>query len=190
MYAPSAVITELSHPRSPEAVRTWASSPPEWLDIQDPTHTDPSLNLGRGETAVISLALEIKADCVLIDERKGYKATRQRGLRVTTTLGILEEAAHRGLVDFEETVNRLAQETTFYVTEAVLAEFRRRVRNRTLADERGEAEGNPPTKATGRNSLTRDSTGAIPARSASEGRHKSLQGYDKDLRWPFGLVGR
>ncbi len=60
--APSAVIEELSHPRSPEAVRSWASSPHEWLDIRDPTQTDPSLNLGRGETAVISLALELAAN--------------------------------------------------------------------------------------------------------------------------------
>jgi predicted nucleic acid-binding protein len=130
------VITELSHPRSPEAVRTWASTPPEWLDVQDPTHTDPSLTLGRGEMAVISLALELKADCVLIDERKGYKAAQRRGLSVITTLGILEEAAHRGLVDFEKTVDRLDRETTFYVTEAVLEEFKRRVRERTLAEGR------------------------------------------------------
>jgi predicted nucleic acid-binding protein len=130
------VITELSHPRSPEAVRTWASTPPGWLDVQDPTHTDPSLTLGRGETAVISLALELKADCVLIDERRGYKAAQRRGLRVITTLGILEEAAHRGLVDFEKTVDRLDRETTFYVTEAVLEEFKRRVRERTLAEGR------------------------------------------------------
>jgi predicted nucleic acid-binding protein len=96
VYAPSAVIKELSHPRSPEAVRTWASSPPEWLDVQDPTHNDSSIRLGPGETAVISLALELEAGCVLIDERKGYKAAQQRGLKVITTLGIVEEAAHRG----------------------------------------------------------------------------------------------
>ena len=73
VYAPSAVVKELSHPRSPEAVRTWASGPPEWLTVQDPMHIDPSLKLGVGETAAISLAVELKADRVLIDERKGYR---------------------------------------------------------------------------------------------------------------------
>jgi predicted nucleic acid-binding protein len=29
VYAPSAVVAELSHPRSPEVVRSWASKPPE-----------------------------------------------------------------------------------------------------------------------------------------------------------------
>jgi predicted nucleic acid-binding protein len=85
VYAPSAVVMELSHPRSPETVRTWASSPPEWLVVQDPTQIDPSLQLGVGETAAISLAVELKADRVLIDERKGYKAALQRGLYATTT---------------------------------------------------------------------------------------------------------
>lgn len=150
VYAPSAVINELSHPRSPEDVRTWASRPPEWLDVQDPTHTDPSLKLGRGEMAVISLALELEADCVLIDERKGYKAARQRGLKVISTLGIVEEAAHRGLVDFEKTIDRLDRETTFYVTEAVLDEFKKRVRERTLAEERDrQVKGNPPERPKG-----------------------------------------
>jgi predicted nucleic acid-binding protein len=59
VYVPSAAIEELSHWRSPEAVRTWASSPPEWITVQDPTHAGPS-KLGRGEMAAISLALELK----------------------------------------------------------------------------------------------------------------------------------
>jgi predicted nucleic acid-binding protein len=135
VYAPSAVIKELSHPRSPEAVRTWATNPPEWLAVQDPTYIDPSLQLGVGETAAISLALELNADLVLIDERKGHKADQQRGLKATTTLGILEEANHRGLLDFERTLKRLDEETTFYVAENVLEEFRRRARDHKLTQE-------------------------------------------------------
>lgn len=128
VYAPSAVAKELLHPRSPEAVRAWASSPPDWLTLQDPMQIDASLNLGAGGTAAISLAIELKADRVLIDERKGYKAALQRGLYATTTLGLLEEASHRGLIDFEMTIDRLAKATTFYVTEDVLEDFRRQVR--------------------------------------------------------------
>jgi predicted nucleic acid-binding protein len=132
------VITELSHPRSPKAVRAWASSPPGWLTIQDPSHLDPSLNLGPGETAAISLAIEQGADRVLIDERKGYKAALRRGLTAITTLGVLEEASHRGLIDFEKALERLDQETTFYVTEDVLAEYRRRAREHPQAREKDQ----------------------------------------------------
>jgi predicted nucleic acid-binding protein len=135
VYAPSAVINELSHPKSPEVVRTWASNPPEWLTIQDPSQAVPSLKLGIGEAAAISLALELRADQVLIDERKGYKAALQRGLKATTTLGVLEEASHRGLIDFATVIEQLDKETTFYVTADVLEEFRRRVREQRHAQE-------------------------------------------------------
>jgi predicted nucleic acid-binding protein len=46
VYAPPAVIWELAHPRSPEPVRRWTDSLPEWLTVQEPTRIDPSLRLG------------------------------------------------------------------------------------------------------------------------------------------------
>ncbi len=106
VYVPTAVMNELSHPRSPEAVRMWASSPPEWLTVQDPTSTPPS-KIGAGETAAISLALELMADRVLIDDRDGSRGARRSGLNVVGTLGILEEAARRGLIDGEQSIKGL-----------------------------------------------------------------------------------
>jgi predicted nucleic acid-binding protein len=134
VYAPAAVIRELSHPRSPEPVRQWASTPPEWLVVQAPTLSDPSLKLGPGETEAILIAHELHADLILIDERKGYKIASARGLKVVSTLAILEEAASRKLLDFEIALERLDKETTFYVTEEVLEDSRRRVRERLAAE--------------------------------------------------------
>ena len=128
--APSAVIRELAHLRSPEPVRRWTDSPPEWLIIQDPTSIDPSLRLGRGETAAIALAEELQADWFLLDERKGSREAESRGYRVAGTLGIIEEAGARNLIDYYETRNRLVVETTFYVTDDVLEESERRFRAR------------------------------------------------------------
>ena len=130
VFAPPAVIRELSHPRSPEVVRRWASSPPDWLIVQAPTRLDPSLKLGPGESEAISLALELHADLILIDERKGYKVAVARGLTVVSTLAILEEAGFRRLLDFEAAIGQLERETTFYVTEEVLEDSRKRVRER------------------------------------------------------------
>ena len=124
VFAPPAVIRELSHPRSPEVVRQWASSPPSWLIVQNPTCLEPSIKLGPGETEAISLALELAADFILIDERKGYKVALGLGLKVVSTLAILEEAGARRLIDFEATIERLEKGTTFYVTEEVLRDSR------------------------------------------------------------------
>ena len=130
VYAPSAVITELSHRKTPEAVRNWAASPPEWLAVQDPTNTDPSLKLGSGETAAITLAQELKAHWVLIDERKGTREAQARGLRVAGTLTVLEEAGAKGLVNYKQTIDRLVNRTTFHVTTEILTDSERRFRDR------------------------------------------------------------
>jgi predicted nucleic acid-binding protein len=135
VYAPSAVIRELAHPHSPEPVRRWTDSLPGWLTVQEPTRIDPSLKLGPGEAAAIALAEELKADWVLLDERKGSRKAESRGLRVAGTLTIIEEAGARGLLDYEETRNRLIGETTFYVTDDVLRESEQRFRARKLAQE-------------------------------------------------------
>jgi predicted nucleic acid-binding protein len=92
VYAPKAVMLELSDPRSPQPVREWASSPPAWLTVQEPAQVDATLpkKLHKGEVEAISLAQELGADWVLIDERKASREAEGRGLRVAGTLGILE----------------------------------------------------------------------------------------------------
>ena len=124
VYAPPTVMQELSHPRGPQSVRAWASSPPEWLAVQEPTQIDETFPkmLHKGEVEAISLAQELRADWVLIDERKASREAERRGLRVAGTLGILEEAGARNLFDYEKGKERLVNETSFYVTDDVLAE--------------------------------------------------------------------
>ncbi len=137
VYAPTAVMEELSHPRGPQPVRVWVSSPPEWLVVREPTQVDETLpkSLHKGEVEAISLARELGADWVLIDERKASREAESRGLRVAGTLGILEEAGARTLLDYEKGRDRLVNETNFYVTDDVLRESERRYHERKQARE-------------------------------------------------------
>jgi len=144
VYVQSAVLTELSHSRSPEAVRAFAASPPEWLIMRDPARTDPTSRLGAGETSAIALAEELDADWVLMDERKGTKEAQSRGLRVVGTLTLLEEAGARGIVDYEKTRDRLVNETSFYVAEEVLRESERRYREqKQTREEKRDTNSDP-----------------------------------------------
>ncbi len=109
---PPAVAKELQHPAAPEAVKQWIGSPPAWLEILDASFIDPTIRLDLGETVAISLALEINADQILLDDKKAVKVALARGLGVAGTLNVLELAAIRGWIDLPMAIAKL-QQTNF-----------------------------------------------------------------------------
>jgi len=56
------------------------------------------MELGRGEAEAIILALELKADLLLMDERRGRMAASRLGLKFIGLVGVLLEAKHSGLL--------------------------------------------------------------------------------------------
>jgi predicted nucleic acid-binding protein len=111
---PPAVRAELAHANTPDIVREWISQPPSWLEIvslKQPVDSTLS-HLDAGERDAISLASELRASLLLMDERDGVGLARQRGLMVIGTLAALDLAARRGLVDLQTMFDRL-RETTF-----------------------------------------------------------------------------
>jgi len=56
------------------------------------------LELDDGEAEAIALAVELKADLILLDERKGRVIAARLGLRFIGLLGMLVEAKHRSLI--------------------------------------------------------------------------------------------
>jgi predicted nucleic acid-binding protein len=57
-----------------------------------------------------------------MDDRKGVIAAERLGLNVTGTLGVLDFAAERGLVDFAQAVSALRL-TTFRMPASLLGEL-------------------------------------------------------------------
>lgn len=68
---------------------------------------------------------ELKADAVLVDERKATTIAEHLGLLVIGTLGVLEIAAERNLLDLGHTIASLRQ-TTFRGTDQLFDELLRR----------------------------------------------------------------
>jgi predicted nucleic acid-binding protein len=110
IMVPSVVVEELRHPSAPTVVRDWMREPPVWLEVLPVVTPDDPLfrALDDGERAAIALALTLQADLILIDERAGAAAAAQKGFAVTGTLGVLDLAAERGLVDLPSALARLA----------------------------------------------------------------------------------
>jgi predicted nucleic acid-binding protein len=111
---PPAVRAELAHEKTPDTVRAWILHPPSWLEVvslKQPVDSALS-HLDDGEREAISLASELQAGPLLMDERDGVAIARQRGLIVIGTLAALDLAALRGLVDLKTMFDRL-RETSF-----------------------------------------------------------------------------
>ena len=118
---PVAVQAELSDPIAPLPVQSWIATPPAWLEIHDTAGLPQVFGLDDGETAAIALTEFLRADLLLIDERDGYRVAQRKDLPVTGTLGLLDLAAERGLIDFADAIAKLEQ-TTFRRPEALLLE--------------------------------------------------------------------
>ena len=109
VFLPTLVRDELAHSEAPASVRAWVENPPQWLEVRAaPVLDDPSLQpLDDGERAAIALAVALKADLVLMDDRAGVALARAKGFAVTGTSGLLDLAARRRLLNLRDAFARL-----------------------------------------------------------------------------------
>ena len=113
---PTAVHGELQRSRTPAAVRAWVAHPPPWFEVRQPRQslgTRQFPQLGAGEREAIALAQELQAPLLLMDDPEGREEATRRALRTTGTLGVLEQAAIRGLLDLPSVLTQLLTTTTF-----------------------------------------------------------------------------
>lgn len=127
LLVPPEVADECRHSAAPEALRRFVLNAPGWFSIaQAPPRSISGLGrLDPGESAAIRLALAKDADLLLIDERIGRQVAVDADIRVSGTLGLLADAAERGWLDFDMTVQRLVTETNFRVSPEVIGAVRR-----------------------------------------------------------------
>jgi len=73
---------------------------PDWIVEKAPGLTFyPSRKLGKGEIEAIALALELKADWLLMDDLDGRKEATRLGLTVMGTIGVLILAKQRSIIN-------------------------------------------------------------------------------------------
>jgi predicted nucleic acid-binding protein len=73
--------------------------------------------LDPGESAAIVLALEVGADLILADERKGRRKAAEMGLEVVGLLGVINEAKRRGLIPAcRPVLDALEKEARFWIS--------------------------------------------------------------------------
>jgi predicted nucleic acid-binding protein len=119
VHCPGAVVTELSHPRAPERVKDWILRPPAWLIVGNPKSKLDGAALDPGEAEAIALAIELGADGVLIDDKRGRRVAQSHGLRTLGTITVLELAAEVGFVELKSALGAL-QQTNFQITQSLI----------------------------------------------------------------------
>ena len=116
---PEAVYAELTDPDFPVAGSKEVQSL-DWIQVR--AVTDRTMieslrgELDPGESESIALALELNAERVLIDERRGREVAKRLNLRYTGILGVLVEAKAQGLIaEVKPSLDALINQAGFWV---------------------------------------------------------------------------
>lgn len=75
---------------------------PEWIEIENAVDKSKQqlleLQIDKGESSAIALALEIPGSMVILDDNKARKIANQLGLTYTGTIGVIIKAKLQGLI--------------------------------------------------------------------------------------------
>jgi predicted nucleic acid-binding protein len=128
---PQAVANELAN-LTEEDIRIKAIVSLNWIQVQQAANLElvtclrNDYNLDIGEAEAIALALELKADELLIDERLGRREAVRLGLSITGVLGVLLIAKNRGLISkVQPIIDALILQANFRISRQLYEEVLR-----------------------------------------------------------------
>lgn len=88
-----------------------------------------SINLDDGEADAIALAFALKADFLLIDERRGRKIARSMGIKAVGLIGVLLEAKNNGVIEeVLPILESLRTKAGFWISEDLFNQVKLRAR--------------------------------------------------------------
>jgi len=123
VIVPPTVVSELRHAGAPEVVRNWAAKLPAWVQSRTPEKTLSFPGLGGGEIEALSLAIELRANLILLDDLAAREIAETHGCKTAGTLGLLAQAQLRGWLEFEAALSKL-RATNYRISEEVVGRVR------------------------------------------------------------------
>ncbi len=120
---PQAVYDELTLPNFWVAGANEAQSF-NWIKVRSVSNDSLLKRLEQeldiGESEAITLAIELKAELILIDERRARKIAEEWNLRYTGILGILIEAKNQGMISaVKPLLDSLIKEAGFWIASSL-----------------------------------------------------------------------
>jgi predicted nucleic acid-binding protein len=127
VVAPIAVANEIERlrRRDPRFASTNIGATTSFASARDRDRvTWLSLFLDPGEAEAIALALEMKADLLLVDERRATRTARRLSLKTLGLLGVLLLAKRKShLVQVRPLLQRLEDDAGFWIGHSVRVQF-------------------------------------------------------------------
>jgi len=107
----------------PAVASEWGTLPPQWLLVQ-PVINQPlvqalRLQLGRGESEAIALAVEIGASRLILDDRRARRIARNLGVPITGTVGVDLRAKQLGVIPLVRPVLDAMRVAGLWLSDAV-----------------------------------------------------------------------
>ncbi len=116
---------------TPEVAEEVGESLPGWVDQISSTNTSLidqlSKNLELGEATSIALALEISGCLLIVDEKKGRREAKKRGIRVTGTFGVVMQGIEEGLLNNVDSIVERLEQAGFRISDILKQEMRAKV---------------------------------------------------------------
>ena len=88
---------------TPEIAEEYGLEAPDWIRIESANDEQKfkllNLELDKGESSGIALALENESSLLIIDEKKGRGIAKKLGIKIIGILGVMIKAKETGLVD-------------------------------------------------------------------------------------------
>ena len=104
---------------------------PAWLKVQrieGPADEELRQWLDPGEAEAIQLALQLGAEVIILDERRGREVAAAKGLTVIGVLGILREAYRQGWIDNPLELLQRLRSQRFRISRPLARRFEEQVR--------------------------------------------------------------
>ena len=101
---------------------------PDWIQVRSATDralvAQLEIDLDFGEAEALAVALELRADLVLIDEKRGREVAHRLGLRFVGLLGVVLDAKRQGHVRaVRPLLDELATQAGFWIRDDLRREI-------------------------------------------------------------------
>ena len=108
---------------TPEVTIEYGQIFPDWVIIEKATNNQLQeileLQLDKGESSAIALALETKDCTVILDDIKARRTAEKLNLKVTGTIGVIIKAKINGIIPSIKPITAKIKTTNFRLTEDI-----------------------------------------------------------------------